>query len=79
MYRALQVRAGHRSEEAFAFQFEEPYYITLGVLYERRPRFAGGAFSPILRPVDNFLQPRFPRRMQSGRPGRIRSKRPMPS
>ena len=57
MYRALQVRAGHRSEEAFAFQFEEPYYITLGVLYERRPRFAGGAFSPILRRVDKFLQP----------------------
>ncbi|MFQ5961371.1 MAG: ParB N-terminal domain-containing protein [Candidatus Methylomirabilales bacterium] len=57
MYRALQVRAGDRSEEAFAFQFEEPYYITLGVLYDRHPRFAGGAFSPILRRVDKFLQP----------------------
>jgi ParB family chromosome partitioning protein len=57
MYRALQVQEGGRSEEAFAFQFEEAYYITLGLLYERHPRFAGGAFSPILRRVDGFLRP----------------------
>jgi ParB family chromosome partitioning protein len=55
MYRALQAQEGDRPEEAFAFQFEEPYYITLGLLYERHPRFAGGAFSPILRRVDRFL------------------------
>lgn len=57
MYRALQVQEGDRSEESFAFQFEEAYYITLGLLYERHPRFAGGAFSPILRRVDKFLRP----------------------
>lgn len=57
MYRALQVQEGERSEESFAFQFEEAYYITLGLLYERHPRFAGGAFSPILRRVDRFLRP----------------------
>ncbi|MFQ5847570.1 MAG: ParB N-terminal domain-containing protein [Candidatus Methylomirabilales bacterium] len=57
MYRALQAQEGDRSEEAFAFQFEEAYYITLGLLYERHPRFAGGAFSPILRRVDRFLRP----------------------
>ncbi|MFQ5802774.1 MAG: ParB N-terminal domain-containing protein [Candidatus Methylomirabilales bacterium] len=56
MYRALQVQEGGRPEEAFSFQFEEPYYITLGLLYERHPRFAGGAFSPILRRVDTFLR-----------------------
>lgn len=56
MYRALQVQEGNRAEEAFAFQFEEPYYITLGLLYEGHPRFAGGAFSPILRRVDKFLR-----------------------
>ena len=56
MYRALQVQEGGKSEEAFSFQFEEPYYITLGLLYERHPRFAGGAFSPILRRVDQFLR-----------------------
>lgn len=56
MYRALQVQEGNRTEEAFEFQFEESYYITLGLLYEARPRFAGGAFSPILRRVDKFLR-----------------------
>lgn len=56
MYRALQAQEGDRAEEAFGFQFEEPYYITLGLLYERHPRFAGGAFSPILRRVDRFLR-----------------------
>lgn len=56
MYRALQLQEGGKSEEAFSFQFEEPYYITLGLMYERHPRFAGGAFSPILRRVDNFLR-----------------------
>lgn len=30
--------------------------LTLGLLYERHPRFAGGAFSPILRRVDRFLR-----------------------
>jgi ParB family chromosome partitioning protein len=56
MYRALQAQEGDRPEDTFAFQFEEPYYITLGLLYERHPRFAGGAFSPILRRVDRFLR-----------------------
>lgn len=56
MYRALQLQEGGKSEEAFSFQFEEPYYITLGLMYERHPRFAGGAFSPILRRVDKFLR-----------------------
>ncbi|MFQ5656444.1 MAG: ParB N-terminal domain-containing protein [Candidatus Methylomirabilales bacterium] len=56
MYRALQAQGEGRPEEAFAFQFEQAYYITLGLLYERRPRFAGGAFSPILRRVDQFLR-----------------------
>ena len=56
MYRALQAQGEGRPEEAFAFQFEQPYYITLGLLYERHPRFAGGAFAPILRRVDQFLR-----------------------
>jgi ParB family chromosome partitioning protein len=56
MYRALEAEEGDKPEEAFGFQFEEAYYITLGLMYERHPRFAGGAFSPILRRVDRFLR-----------------------
>ncbi len=56
MYRGLMERGEKGGEEDFAFQFEEAYYVTLGLLYEKSPRFAGGAFSPILRRVDRFLK-----------------------
>jgi ParB family chromosome partitioning protein len=56
MYRGLIGQGVKRDEEEYAFQFEEPYFITLGLLYEKFPRFAGGAFSPILRRVDRFLK-----------------------
>ncbi len=57
MYRGLREEGdGKASEEDYAFQFEAPYFITLGLLYEARPRFAGGAFSPLLRRVDKFLK-----------------------
>jgi ParB family chromosome partitioning protein len=55
MYRGLR-EAGDRTTEAdHAFQFEAPHLVTLGLLYEARPRFAGGAFTPLLRRVDRFL------------------------
>ncbi|HEV8672877.1 MAG TPA: ParB/RepB/Spo0J family partition protein [Methylomirabilota bacterium] len=57
MYRGLMEEGdGKASEEDYAFQFEAPYFITLGLLYEGKPRFAGGAFAPILRRVDKFLK-----------------------
>jgi ParB family chromosome partitioning protein len=57
MYRGLMEEGeGKASEEEYAFQFESPYFITLGLLYQAKPRFAGGAFAPILRRVDKFLK-----------------------
>ncbi len=56
MYRALVDEQPSTTEEAWAFQFEAPYFITLGLLYETNKRFAGGAFAPILRRVDKFLK-----------------------
>jgi ParB family chromosome partitioning protein len=55
MYRTLAELSPSKAEENFAFEFEEPYYITLGLLYERHPRFSGSVFAPILRRVDGFL------------------------
>jgi ParB family chromosome partitioning protein len=43
------------SESAFAFEFEQPAFLTLGAAYEDRPRLSGGAYQPILRRVDEFL------------------------
>jgi ParB family chromosome partitioning protein len=56
MYRGLRDEDGRSTEEDYAFQFEAAYLITLGLLYEGKPRFAGGAFAPILRRVDKFLK-----------------------
>jgi ParB family chromosome partitioning protein len=56
MYRGLVERGERKNEESFSFQFEEPHFATLGLIYEKTPRFAGGAFAPILRRVDGFLK-----------------------
>jgi ParB family transcriptional regulator, chromosome partitioning protein len=56
MYRGLAAEQPTSTEEAWAFQFESPHFITLGLLYETNKRFAGGAFAPILRRVDKFAR-----------------------
>jgi len=61
MYRGLVEEGTRATEEDYAFQFEAPHFITLGLLYDARPRFAGGAFAPILRRVDRFLKPPLPK------------------
>jgi ParB family transcriptional regulator, chromosome partitioning protein len=55
MYRVLVEESPTKSEKDFTFQFESPHHITLGLLYEENKRFAGGAFAPILKRVDKFL------------------------
>ncbi len=42
-------------EKQYALEFEEPALLTLGVCYERNGRFAGGAYHPVLKRVDEFL------------------------
>ena len=58
MYRGLADEQPRATEEDYAFQFEAPHFITLGLLYDENRRFAGGAFAPILRRVDKFLKGR---------------------
>jgi ParB family chromosome partitioning protein len=48
-------RSAQRAERDFAFEFEQPAFLTLGVCYEQRPRISGGAYQSILRRVDAFL------------------------
>ncbi|MDR7543201.1 MAG: ParB N-terminal domain-containing protein [Armatimonadota bacterium] len=64
MYRALAREAPRTAEDDYAFQFEAAHFITLGLLYETNPRFAGGAFVPILRRVDRFLKAPLARSLQ---------------
>ena len=55
MYREL-AHLDHATEDTYALEFEEPALITLGLCYEERPRFSGGAYHPVLKRVDEFLQ-----------------------
>jgi ParB family chromosome partitioning protein len=54
MARALADES-RETEEAFAFQFEMPSYLTLGAAYESRPRLSGAVYNSVLRRIDDFL------------------------
>ena len=54
IYRGLLDEDASRAEEGFSFYLEDPALVTMGVCYEREPRFAGGAYHPILRRVEQF-------------------------
>ena len=54
MYREL-AQLDQATEDAYALEFEEPVLITLGLCYEERPRFSGGAYHPVLKRVEEFL------------------------
>ncbi len=54
-----------RAERDYALEFEEAAYLTLGVCYEQRPRFSGGAYHSILKRVDSFLASILPRALET--------------
>ncbi|HSA62694.1 MAG TPA: ParB/RepB/Spo0J family partition protein [Nitrospiraceae bacterium] len=55
MYKEL-AQLDEATEEAYALEFDEPAFITLGLCYEERPRFSGGAYHPVLKRVEEFLK-----------------------
>ena len=54
MARTLARREPGARETQFADQFESAELLTLGIIYQKMPRFAGGAYSPLLRKIDRF-------------------------
>jgi ParB family chromosome partitioning protein len=54
IYRGLVEDDASRPESSFAFYLEEAALVTLGVCYERIPRFGGGAYHSILRRLESF-------------------------
>jgi ParB family chromosome partitioning protein len=54
MARALAGKSD-ADEASFAFEFEQPSFLTLGVGYEERSRLSGGAYQSILKKTDAFL------------------------
>jgi ParB family transcriptional regulator, chromosome partitioning protein len=54
MARSLARAQPAAKETQFAAQFEAAELLTLGIIYDQQPRFAGGAYSALLRKVDRF-------------------------
>jgi ParB family chromosome partitioning protein len=54
MARSLAERQSQAKELQFTAEFEAPELITLGIVYEKSSRFAGGAYSAFLKKVDRF-------------------------
>ena len=54
IYRGLVDEDASRSESKFAFYLDEAALVTLGICYERVPRFGGGVYHPILRRLETF-------------------------
>ena len=54
IYRGLLEEDDSRAEKDFAFYLEDPALVTLGMCYEKRGTFAGGAYHSILRRLMEF-------------------------
>jgi ParB family chromosome partitioning protein len=54
IYRGLLDENASRAESQFAFYLDEAALVTLGVCYERVPRFGGGAYHSILRRLETL-------------------------
>jgi ParB family chromosome partitioning protein len=54
MARSLAKRETGSKESQFTAEFESADLLTLGIVYEKSSRFAGGAYSPLLKKVDRF-------------------------
>jgi ParB family chromosome partitioning protein len=63
MARALAERkAGQETD--YAFEFEQAPYLTLGAAYEERRSLSGGAYHPVLRRIDDFLEEPMPKALK---------------
>ncbi len=54
MYRDLAQKQPQRRESDFALEFDEASLATLGICYEERPRFAGGAYHSMVKRIDTL-------------------------
>ena len=64
IYRGLVEEDASRPESQFSFYLEEAALVTLGVCYERVPRFGGGVYHPILRRTESFSDTALARALQ---------------
>jgi ParB family transcriptional regulator, chromosome partitioning protein len=56
MARSLAKRQASSKEVQYSAEFESAELLTLGIVYEKSSRFAGGAYSSFLKKVDRFSE-----------------------
>jgi ParB family chromosome partitioning protein len=56
IYRGLLEEDDSRSEKGFSYYLEESSLVTLGLCYERNGKFAGGAYNPIVKRLEEFSE-----------------------
>ena len=54
IYKGLLDEDEARPESDFSYYLEEAALVTLGICYEKKANFAGGAYAPILRKLETF-------------------------
>jgi ParB family chromosome partitioning protein len=60
MARSIAKARPRTKESDEATTFEAPFLLTLGCAYEKRDRFAGSSYQPLLRRIDRFLDATVP-------------------
>jgi ParB family chromosome partitioning protein len=54
IYRGLLEEDSSKPEKGFSFYLEEASFVTLGLCYEKVPRFSGGAYNSVVRRLSEF-------------------------
>ena len=60
MAQSLAEKQPRPRESELTAEFEQPAFLTLGLCYQKAPRFAGGAYLPFLRRVERFSEKPLP-------------------
>ncbi len=62
-----------RPERDFATEFEEPALLTLGLCYQKKGRFSGSVYHPVIKRVEKFLAAKLPKALDTrgGRAERV--------
>ena len=63
MARALAERK-QGNETDYSFEFEQAQFLTLGAAYEQRKSLSGGAYTSVLRRIDDFLDESMPKALK---------------
>src|SRR3954449_4556612 len=54
IYRNLMEETPGKTEKEFSYYLEEPSFVTMGLCYEKNPRFSGGVYNSFVRRLTEF-------------------------